>query len=255
MPASPRASPIPAHRGRCSWSTKSACPTKFAPLCTTGDASRAPRSGHAHMTGAPAFTLLHVGSGFAKHGIAMLHNAGRANTPISHSARRLLSPAQLSGTRTHQRSREPISLAPCRIGRRRRGAPRRGGIGRASGEARKDRATMVADRVTITGKTPIRRRPLRRWRRGPRSPRRQSRMPRRCSARGKKRPGSFSATSPGTGRRWRPRTHRRQDQRPPPSVRDVPVVPHVARRRASARGFDPLRVRNLRENYWRASSS
>ena len=33
------------------------------------------------MTGAPAFTLLHVGSGFG-NGIAMLHNAGRANTPI-----------------------------------------------------------------------------------------------------------------------------------------------------------------------------
>ena len=31
--------------------------------------------------GAPAFTLLHVASGFA-NGIAMLHNAGRANTPV-----------------------------------------------------------------------------------------------------------------------------------------------------------------------------
>src|SRR5271166_1450687 len=33
------------------------------------------------LSGAPAFALLHVGSGFA-NGIAMLHNAGRANTPI-----------------------------------------------------------------------------------------------------------------------------------------------------------------------------
>ena len=37
--------------------------------------------GHGRMTGAPRFTLLHVGSGFA-NSIAMLHNAGRANTPI-----------------------------------------------------------------------------------------------------------------------------------------------------------------------------
>jgi len=37
--------------------------------------------GYARMAGKPAFTLLHVGSGFG-NGLANLHNAGRANTPI-----------------------------------------------------------------------------------------------------------------------------------------------------------------------------
>ena len=37
--------------------------------------------GYARMAGKPAFTLLHVGSGFA-NGIANLHNAGRANTAV-----------------------------------------------------------------------------------------------------------------------------------------------------------------------------
>src|SRR4029077_17864828 len=37
--------------------------------------------GYARMAGKPAFTLLHVGSGFA-NGIANLHNAGRANTTM-----------------------------------------------------------------------------------------------------------------------------------------------------------------------------
>ncbi|MFB9568991.1 thiamine pyrophosphate-binding protein, partial [Saccharopolyspora hordei] len=37
--------------------------------------------GHARMTGAPALTLLHLGPGFA-NGIANLHNARRARTPV-----------------------------------------------------------------------------------------------------------------------------------------------------------------------------
>ncbi|MER7016215.1 acetolactate synthase large subunit, partial [Saccharopolyspora sp. NPDC000359] len=37
--------------------------------------------GHARMTGAPAMTLLHLGPGFA-NGIANLHNARRARTPL-----------------------------------------------------------------------------------------------------------------------------------------------------------------------------
>jgi acetolactate synthase-1/2/3 large subunit len=50
-------------------------------LCLQEDVVTGAADGYARMTGSPAFTLLHVGSGFA-NGIAMLHNAGRANTPI-----------------------------------------------------------------------------------------------------------------------------------------------------------------------------
>src|SRR5271165_2254982 len=48
-----------------------------AVLCLQEDVVTGAADGYARMTGAPAFTLLHVGNG-----IAMLHNAGRANTPI-----------------------------------------------------------------------------------------------------------------------------------------------------------------------------
>ena len=50
-------------------------------LCLQEDVVTGAADGYARMTGAPAFTLLHVGSGFG-NGIAMLHNAGRANTPM-----------------------------------------------------------------------------------------------------------------------------------------------------------------------------
>jgi acetolactate synthase I/II/III large subunit len=50
-------------------------------LCLQEDVVTGAADGYARMTGLPAVTLLHVGSGFA-NGIAMLHNAGRANTPV-----------------------------------------------------------------------------------------------------------------------------------------------------------------------------
>ena len=50
-------------------------------LCLQEDIVTGAADGFGRMTGAPAFTLLHVGSGFA-NGIAMLHNAARANTPL-----------------------------------------------------------------------------------------------------------------------------------------------------------------------------
>ena len=50
-------------------------------LCLQEDVVTGAADGYARMTGKPAFTLLHVGSGFG-NGIAMLHNAGRANTPM-----------------------------------------------------------------------------------------------------------------------------------------------------------------------------
>ena len=50
-------------------------------LCLQEDVVTGAADGYARMKGAPAFTLLHVGSGFA-NGVAMLHNAGRAHTPI-----------------------------------------------------------------------------------------------------------------------------------------------------------------------------
>ena len=50
-------------------------------LCLQEDVVTGAADGCARMTGAPAFRLLHVGSGFTD-GIAMLHNASRANTPI-----------------------------------------------------------------------------------------------------------------------------------------------------------------------------
>src|SRR4249919_805329 len=42
-------------------------------LCLQEDVVTGAADGYARMTGAPAFTLLHVGSGFG-NGIAMLHN-------------------------------------------------------------------------------------------------------------------------------------------------------------------------------------
>ena len=56
-------------------------------LCLQEDVVTGAADGYARMTGAPAFTLLHVGSGFG-NGIAMLHNAGRANTPMVNARRR-----------------------------------------------------------------------------------------------------------------------------------------------------------------------
>ena len=50
-------------------------------LCLQENIVTGAADGYGRMKGTPAFTLLHVGSGFA-NGIAMLHNAGRANTPV-----------------------------------------------------------------------------------------------------------------------------------------------------------------------------
>jgi acetolactate synthase-1/2/3 large subunit len=50
-------------------------------LCLQENVVTGAADGYARMAGKPAFTLLHVGSGFA-NGIANLHNAGRGNTPI-----------------------------------------------------------------------------------------------------------------------------------------------------------------------------
>ena len=52
-----------------------------AVLCLQEDVVTGAADGYARMKGAPAFTLLHVASGFA-NSIAMLHNAGRAHTPM-----------------------------------------------------------------------------------------------------------------------------------------------------------------------------
>ena len=50
-------------------------------LCLQENTATGAADGYARMAGKPAFTLLHVGSGFA-NGIANLHNAGRAGTAI-----------------------------------------------------------------------------------------------------------------------------------------------------------------------------
>ena len=50
-------------------------------LCLEENVVTGAADGYARMAGKPAFTLLHVGSGFG-NGLANLHNAGRANTPI-----------------------------------------------------------------------------------------------------------------------------------------------------------------------------
>ncbi len=50
-------------------------------LCLQENVVTGAADGYARMAEKPAFTLLHVGSGFA-NGIANLHNAGRANTPV-----------------------------------------------------------------------------------------------------------------------------------------------------------------------------
>ncbi|TDG12839.1 acetolactate synthase large subunit [Seongchinamella unica] len=50
-------------------------------LCLQENVVTGAADGYARMANKPAFTLLHVGSGFA-NGIANLHNAGRGNVPI-----------------------------------------------------------------------------------------------------------------------------------------------------------------------------
>jgi acetolactate synthase I/II/III large subunit len=50
-------------------------------LCLQEDVVTGAADGYGRMKGEPAFTLLHVACGFA-NGIAMLHNAARANTPV-----------------------------------------------------------------------------------------------------------------------------------------------------------------------------
>jgi acetolactate synthase I/II/III large subunit len=50
-------------------------------LCLQENTVTGAADGYGRMAGKPAFTLLHVGGGFA-NGIANLQNAGRANTPI-----------------------------------------------------------------------------------------------------------------------------------------------------------------------------
>ncbi|MGE5204018.1 MAG: acetolactate synthase large subunit [Chlamydiota bacterium] len=52
-----------------------------AVLCLQENTVTGAADGYARMAGKPAFTLLHVGSGFA-NGIANLHNAGRAHTTM-----------------------------------------------------------------------------------------------------------------------------------------------------------------------------
>jgi len=52
-----------------------------AVLCLQENTATGAADGYARMAGKPAFTLLHVGSGFA-NGIANLHNAGRAGTAM-----------------------------------------------------------------------------------------------------------------------------------------------------------------------------
>src|SRR5271156_2882439 len=50
-------------------------------LCLQENTVTGAADGYGRMAGKPAFTLLHVGAGFA-NGIANLQNAGRANTAI-----------------------------------------------------------------------------------------------------------------------------------------------------------------------------
>ena len=52
-----------------------------AVLCLQENTVTGAADGYARMAGKPAFTMLHVGSGFA-NGIANLHNAGRANSAM-----------------------------------------------------------------------------------------------------------------------------------------------------------------------------
>jgi len=52
-----------------------------AVLCLQENTATGAADGYARMAGKPAFTLLHVGSGFA-NSIANIHNAGRANVPM-----------------------------------------------------------------------------------------------------------------------------------------------------------------------------
>jgi acetolactate synthase-1/2/3 large subunit len=56
-------------------------PGMKAILCLFEGVATGAADGYARMTGRPALTLLHTGPGFA-NGLANLHNANRANSPM-----------------------------------------------------------------------------------------------------------------------------------------------------------------------------
>ena len=151
-------------------------------LCLQEDVVTGAADGYARMTGAPAFTLLHVGSGFG-NGIAMLHNAGRANTPIVNV---------VGANATYHQPNYPehelinghltdLARVVSHWAKEARSASNLGELGaEAAALAKRARSAPSWRRPTVTGTRPTRRRsfPLR-WR-GQRLPRRRSRGPRRC---------------------------------------------------------------------------
>ena len=141
--ASRSASRTPA-RPRCRWSPRStACGMRavlglFEGVCTGA------ADGYARMAGRPAATLLHLGPGFA-NGLANLHNARRAGTPVvnwigDHATWHLAADAPL--TLRHRVAR----AATCRLGAQRRRA-RRASRGRRRRARRGARSARRASRA------------------------------------------------------------------------------------------------------------
>ena len=215
-------------------------------LCLQEDVVTGAADGYARMTGAPAFTLLHVGSGFA-NGIAMLHNAGRANTPIVNVVGANASYHQpnypehelINGRMTD------LARAVSHWAKEARSASNLGELGAEAAALAKTGkiCTIVAPtnwHWEEANPPPI----------VPASPGRPEDRPRGDRAcrddaeeRQENRSGAGQSRPARRGAGDR-RTHRRQNRRGPP-LRDVSVVSPVARRRASARGPDPLRIRSL----------
>ena len=151
-------------------------------LCLQEDVVTGAADGYGRMKGSPAFTLLHVGSGFA-NGIAMLHNAGRANTPIVNVVGQcVLSSAELSGTRVDQRPRYgPDARCVPLVAGGHAARPNWANSERKRQRSRRPEkfARLLRPPIAI-GKTPIRRLPSRPALSFRRSPRRRS--PRRGPA-------------------------------------------------------------------------
>ena len=225
-------------------------------LCLQEDVVTGAADGCARMTGAPAFRLLHVGSGFTD-GIAMLHNASRANTPIVNVVGANASYHQanypeheLIGGRVSD-----LARTVCHWAQEARSASNLGELGaEAAALARTGKVCTViaptnwhweeADPPPIVPASPGR--PTDR----PRGDRARRRL---AEERQENRAGARQPRAARRGARYR-RTHRRHDRRGS-ALRDVSLVSPGAGGGPSAGGHDPVRIRSLRQIPGERSSS
>lgn len=109
-------------------------------LCLQENTVTGAADGYERMAGKPAFTLLHVGSGFA-NGIANLHNAGRANTMMVNvvGANATYHQPNFPEHRPHQRQDHRPGTHRFSLGTRSPNGQRCGSAGRAGSALRQDR--------------------------------------------------------------------------------------------------------------------